>query len=1009
VVSLSNVGDDRLGEDASVVWEREPGAVVMEAATLPEVFPGAYDSPARMAAFLDAVRWGAVTSADSASMQAPFRSGVRIEDYQLDPVVRALRAPRANLLLADDVGLGKSIEAGLTIQELILRQRARRIIIVVPADLTVKWQREMADKFGLDFHIVDSAAVKALRRTHGPHANPWRIWPRTIVSLAWLRGERGTRAMDDFLPSEPGLPRAFDVLIVDEAHHLAPAGKGQYAVDSQQTRAIARLAPHCENRLFLTATPHNGYRNSFAALLELLDPQRFARGTEPNQNALADVMIRRTKDDAIFVDEQGRRRFAQRLPIAVPVRFTEAEREIHALLERYAEARRSTVKRKSAGAAADMVTLLLKKRLFSSPAAFTATLGVHAHTMQEAGTSENGTWDDIPEWLEDARDAAADAFLLDDERDAAADDLLAKAARVTGSDPQEADRVLSDMLTWAERYGQAPDAKVKALIDWLTGTLIDPDTGVWREDRVVIFTEYRATQRWMKDLLDSAGLGGEHLALIYGGQDDNERQRIKDAFQASPDRDPIRILLATDSASEGIDLQKHCWRLVNYDIPFNPNRLDQRIGRVDRYGQTHDVEIRHFIGEGWQDTEPGSYERDLEFLSRVATKIASIREDLGKVNRLMSDAVEAHMTGDGSASHRVDTVTATPTRDLLKFELQTRERVAAAQAELQASIENLRVGPGNIERVVATALALANQPPLGPGPEPGTWTVGKRHGVWERATRNLPDPLDPDIVRPVTFDPDVAAALDDRVVLAHLGHPLVADSTRLLRARVWGTGTSDLHRVAVCTVPADTTNGRLAVAAFSRLVIVGGDGNRLHEEVFAAGGTFDEQNRWERLTVGRLEGILNEALDADTPVTDTSAADAIAADWDRVKGLLRTAYEARARERYDTLSRKLMEKRDADIARRTEQLLHLQAQIEEALRGPKPEQLDMFQQMQQDEKDQYRADRASWDARLQQIPKEIAEEAVRLNRRYEDLTSLVFPAAVVIALPDTARTRAGAA
>lgn len=994
LVGLSNVGDDRLGDEAEVIWEREPGALVLEAATLPDVCSGRFDDPSVMAAFLDAIRWGAVASADTKVMQAPFRAGVAIEDYQLDPVVRALRAPRANLLLGDDVGLGKTVETGLTMQELILRQRVRRVIIVTPADLTVKWQRDLAEKFGLDFHIVDTASVKLLRRTHGPHANPWAVWPRTIVSLPWLRGERGTRAMDDFLPAQESFPRAFDLLVVDEAHHLAPSGGGRWAVDSQQTRTIARLAPHCENRLFLTATPHNGYRDSFAALLALLDPQRFARGTEPDRAALAEVMIRRTKDDDIFVNADGSRKFPVRHTIAMPVAYTDVERRAHALLQEYTKARRLAAGgRVAEGAASDLVTLLLKKRLFSSPAAFAATMRVHAATV--AGTRDRrGGWELVPEWLTDASLSADEA--VDEERDLAEEDLLGKAERVAAAANAEQVRLLDLLLVWCEEFGQAPDAKAESLVEWLRATLIDPVTGQWSDDRVVIFTEYRATQKWLKDILDAAGLGGTRLNLIFGGQDDVERQRVKDAFQAAPHRDPVRILLATDSASEGIDLQKQSWRIVNYDIPFNPNRLDQRIGRVDRYGQKHDVEVRHFVGAGWENAPAGSYEADLEFLSRVAAKIVTIRDDLGKVNRLISAAVEAHMTGHGDADSILNMVGATPSRDLLKFELQTRERVADALAALNESVENLRVAPANVERVVSVALNLANQPPLQPGPEPGTWVVGQRHGIWERATRLLPDPLDPTLVRPITFDPAVAAQLDDRVVLAHLGHPLVADATRLLRAKVWGTGVGELHRVTVCEVPAPVTGGRLAVAAFSRLVIVGGDGQRLHEEVFAAGGTIDSQNRWERLGQQRLESVLNEALDAEFVGVDAEAVEEVAADWDRIKVRVQAAYEARAGERFTSLSRALQKKETADTRRITEVLTQLEAQIEAALGDARPEQMELWDAT---ERDQYRIDRAAWQARLREIPDEIERETANIASRYANLTSHVFPAAVVIAIP----------
>jgi phosphatidylserine/phosphatidylglycerophosphate/cardiolipin synthase-like enzyme len=148
LLELTSVEDDGLGDELSVIWEIEPGTAVLETATLPQPQADRFDDPERLDAFLDAVRWGAITSADSRALQAPFRSGITIEDYQLDPVVRALQMPRVNLLIADDVGLGKTIEAGLVVQELLLRHRARTVLVVCPASLSLKWQSEMADRFG---------------------------------------------------------------------------------------------------------------------------------------------------------------------------------------------------------------------------------------------------------------------------------------------------------------------------------------------------------------------------------------------------------------------------------------------------------------------------------------------------------------------------------------------------------------------------------------------------------------------------------------------------------------------------------------------------------------------------------------------------------------------------------------------------------------------------------------------------------------------------------------------
>ena len=161
----------------------------------------------------------------------------------------------------------------------------------------------------------------------------------------------------------------------------------------------------------------------------------------------------------------------------------------------------------------------------------------------------------------------------------------------------------------------------------------------------MVFTEYRDTQIWLKELLAQEGLAGERVRLLYGGMDPRQREQLRLAFQEPPDENQVRILLATDAASEGIDLHEHCHRLVNYDIPFNPNKLEQRIGRIDRYGQPETPEVRHFIGQGWE-TSRDSYEADLEFLARVAAKVARMEEDLGTVNAVLADAVQKRMLGE---------------------------------------------------------------------------------------------------------------------------------------------------------------------------------------------------------------------------------------------------------------------------------------------------------------------------------------------------------------------------
>lgn len=1008
VLTLQSVEDGRYGETLDVVWEIEPGRRVLPVGSLPELASGRFDPPQQLAAFLDAVRWSAVTSADTTLLQAPFRSGVAIEDYQLEPVARAVEAPAVNLLLADDVGLGKTIEAGLVAQELLLRHRVRRIMVVCPAGLTTKWRDELAEKFGLDFVVVDSARCATLRRTHGSAANPFRAYPLTIVSLSWLRGPRAQRLLDEVLPGDgPSDPPTFDLLILDEAHHAAPAApKQEYAVDSQQTKLMRGLAPHFGHRLFLSATPHNGYRSSYTALLEIIDPLRFARGVDPDPAALRDTVVRRLKRD--IVDADGRRRFLERDAKALPVEYPPAELEVHGLLTRFARMRRQRLRAQRGERATDLVTLLLKKRLFSSPAAFAHTVAVYSETLRARSEQPAPERFDEDEWYDEFHDQSA---VLDDERlGEAEDDALAVAGRLTPAAGADELDLLRQMDTWARAHEGNADAKATQLLLFLDA-VCRPDGRLWTNERVVIFTEYRDTQLWLEQLLRAYGLGEDRLAMLHGGMDPQERELLRLAFQAAPGEHPVRILLATDAASEGIDLQNHCHRLVNYEIPFNPNKLEQRIGRIDRYGQRHVPEIFHFVGVGWEQAAAGSYEADLEFLSRVANKVSKMEEDLGSVNAVLADAVQRRMLGTLPAGFDVEAATPKPARrrgerGSVAVERNVREQVTRLHAAIDSTVDRLGVTPANVHRVVSTALDLARQQPLRPyvderGDEDayadGLYEVPPLTGSWGRTADGLVDRLTGE-ARPVTFDARAARSRED-VVLAHLGHPLVAMSTRLLRAAVWGEETG-LHRVtAVVSDSAELTEGPL-IAAYARYVLVGADGVRLHEEVLHAGGWLREDGRFARLeNLTVLERVLGDALSVGTSA-GPRLQDRFVRAWPRARDGLLGALDARARDRRASLETRLHKRREDERSRVTTTLDRFAANLRAALADERDGQTDIYELL-KDERElaQARRDRASWEDRLAGLDADRERQLARVDARYADPTPHLFPVAVVCVVP----------
>jgi superfamily II DNA or RNA helicase len=1002
LVRLTSVSDDDLGEELTVVWEVEPGREIVPATKLPEVTEDGWDDPQRLGAFLDAVRWGTVTSADTRTLQAPFRSGISIEEYQLEPVARALAMPRVNLLIADDVGLGKTIEAGLVVQEMLLRHRARRVLVVCPASLTLKWREEMAAKFGLDFQVLDTAALRELRRTHGLEANPFAVYPRIIISLQWLRTPRVQRLLDEVLTPQASYPGYFDLLIVDEAHHCAPPEPPRergYPVDSKQTQAVRRLGGHSQHRLFLSATPHNGYPGSWQALLEMLDPQRFARGVEPDPAVLEQVMVRRMKAD--IKNPDGSDHFPGRHIRAIDIGYTDAEREGYELLQQYAAARRAAPT--TAGArAGDLVTLILKKRLFSSPAAFAITLESHL-TSEIEQQSRRDDRDNVPDWLTDALEW--DAEPSDDEP--GSDDERAAFGRAAALGPSRSpmeEAFRRQLAGWAEQHAEAADSKARALIEELN-RICRPGGGWEQGERVIVFTEYKATQIWLAGLLTARGLGGDRLGLLYGGMEERKREHLKAAFQASLDRHPLRILLATDSASEGIDLQRHCHRVIHYDVPFNPNRLEQRIGRVDRHGQTHEVEVAHFAGQQWHHAEPGSYAGDLEYLSRIAEKVATERRDLGSVNPVLAHAVEARMLGRPVLQDPL-TVNPKPSTSLLRAERDLREQVRRLRAQLHESIRQLHVAPANVRRVVEVALALADQPPLAdlPGGEPELIAPPVLKAGWERTVTGLADPLSGE-PRPLTFDQNIADDRDD-VVLAHLEHPLVAQATRLLRSAIWG-GRAALHRVAALrfTPPDEAGIDGPLVATFARLVVVGADGGRLHEEVMLAARVVPQAGRSRRVELEQpryqaLRAAVEDALEPDACRLAPDLAKAeLVARWPELEPLLAADVQQRARERVTSLQRTLTRRREDETRRIEAVFAQLRLTLRGALEGPAALQLT-FDDLDQPERHQLERDRQAWQSRLDGLEEERARELTAVEQRYAAVRELVFPFAVALCAPD---------
>jgi hypothetical protein len=632
-LNLSCISDDAQGERLEVLWDAEIGAVALDEDGWRNVGTGLPDKAEVLAAHLRAIRWRSATAADRDLLQAPFRAGIRLDAYQLLPLRKALRIPRVNLLIADDVGLGKTVEAGLVARELLLRRRIDFIVIAAPPAMTIQWKDELEAKFGLSFEIIDRERIGEMRRLRGFSVNPWSTGSRFIVSHRLLTDEVYAAGLRDVLGEFR--PRA--LFILDEAHHAAPAAGIRYATSSQLTKAVRELGERFEHRLFPTATPHNGHSNSFSALLEMLDPQRFERGIDVHPEDLEPVMVRRLKADLRRLGEAFPERIIEAVRIAGLPEDT-PELELARQLAACGELRMKRIASKAS--MAKLAFVGLQQRLLSSVAAFARTLKVHRATPQrmldgeeaglvaaaalafvEAPTSENsaelGLEDDRAEKTIDADDdATAEAASALGAADAAKGDLRAELAAVDA------------MLAIAERHASRADARVHWLTDWIKANLLTGQN--WNRRRLIIFTEYEDTRRWLerrvREAVADTDLADDRIGVFTGATGSDRREEVKRAFNTDPDVEPLRILICTDAAREGINLQAYCSDLIHFDLPWNPSRLEQRNGRIDR------------------KLQPAKQVVCLEALVR---KTETIREQLGSVGQVIEDRIAKRLAEGG--------------------------------------------------------------------------------------------------------------------------------------------------------------------------------------------------------------------------------------------------------------------------------------------------------------------------------------------------------------------------
>lgn len=1037
-VRLACLEDDAQGDSLEVFWEREIDAQVLESSSWEAVASRGFDNPRYFSAYLHALRWNCVTSTDPKLFQAPYRAGIEVKAYQLEPLRKALRMPRVNLFIADDVGLGKTIEAGLILREMLMRQKVKRVVISCPPSVVRQWKDEMESRFGLTFIVYDRDFVASKQRERGYGVNPWKTHTRFIISHSLLRDEAYAAPLRDWLQDfSPG-----SMLILDEAHNAAPASGSRYAIDSQLTRTVRDIAPRFEHKLFLSATPHNGHSNSFAALLEILDPQRFCRGVPVRSKKLLDaVMVRRLKQDLREINNAD---FPKRevIPVVIDDLPQDApELRLSLLLQKYRKCREERLKNaaKSTQVTAMLVMTSLQKRLLSSIEAFARTLKVHRKAIERQAEQQPVTQRGFA-LLRESPGADDDRADLDE--DEVLNEEAAQMEKATQADggisKQELD-LLEEMTQIAEQARHQPDSKVKKLEHWIRHNLC-PDLGVrgakWLNRRVLIFTEYTDTKRYLEQQIGAiiANSEREHgrIDTFHGGMGEERRESIKQAFNTDPAQHPLRILIATDAAREGINLQNYCADLFHFDVPWNPSRMEQRNGRIDRKLQREpQVRCHYFmLSQRVEDRvldvlvkKTKQIQEELGSLSPVVEKNVTKLLDSGirqsEVQKL-TEAIELADQADEESKERGGAI-----KEELEAIRLRQDKLRQQQVELETMLRDSKLWLGLDDRhfrdTLSVSLELIGSRPLEPltaeesvdNEEGRRWSVpalDQQAGAdptWattldtlrtpRQKTQKLWDWRKEAPIRPVVFrDP---GSLDGKVVHLHLEHRIVQ---RLLgRFLSQGFLHDELTRACVCR----TDDPIPRVIILGRLSLYGDRAARLHDEIISVAAEWIDpdargRGRLRPLPEGEKKDVLQILEDSLASRRLREVPPALVERLKKhtardVEDLL-SHLERRATELTERAKRKLEQRGEKEAVEMKTLLEEQRDRILKQFRQYESQQLSLFNP---EEMRQIDADRRHWEVRVVQLESEILSEPERIQQTYQVKAERIEPVGIIYLWP----------
>jgi len=634
--------------------------------------------------------------------------------HQVEAVYKyLLPLPRIRFLLADDTGAGKTIMTGLLLKELLFRGVIKKILIVTPGGLTKQWkEEELQEKFGLYGKLVNRATFEAEPGQFSRYDDG--LFVTSIDFIA--RNEACLRSAEQ---------TTWDFIVVDEAHKLSAYEYGSKLEESERYKAIKALATKTDHLLFLTATPHRGRKDTFRRLLLLLDEDLFQKDEhvslrvqeqtatygnsaedsedeQPISNARNRFFLRRLKEDMVNWDNQPL--FKERHTKTVGYDLTPEEKTLYEEVTTYVRSKRKEAKAKR-NRNVELTLMVMQRRLASSLYAITRTLDNRRKALNEVLAILNDSSRTAAEKKRlfgtatdpnDPRDISEYEDLTEEERERIDKRIFRQVLTADPGRVEEERDEVERLYRLADSLKHHKEAKFSELL----GVLDSSDVIRAEDEKLVIFTEHRDTLNSLAKRLEDKGYT---VSTIHGSMDVDARKHAQREFRAR-----AKIMVATDAAGEGINLQ-FCRYLINWDIPWNPNRLEQRMGRIHRYGQKDDVWVYNLVA---QNTREGAV------IQKVLSKMDVMREQMGSdrvydviddwledvpLVTLMEKAIDSEDETDAAtaADTRLDTASKERAEHLVslqkKTSLASRLNLKAAR-DLRDASDERRLQPMFIQR-----------------------------------------------------------------------------------------------------------------------------------------------------------------------------------------------------------------------------------------------------------------------------------------------------------------------